>query len=70
MLSTFPIVHSRLSPLLPVFSFLLQKAEEKELARQGVKAAKQAAKASREQAAKEVKEAKAAVRQVDIPPFD
>ena len=53
-----------------MFSFLLQKAEEKELARQGQKAAKQAAKALRDQAAKEVKEAKAAVRQVDIPPFD
>ena len=70
LLSTFPIVNSRLSPLLPVFSFLLQKAEAKELARQDKKAAAEAAKAAREQAAKEVKEAKAATRQVDIPPFD
>ena len=57
-------------PPLPVFSFLLQKAEAKELARQEKKAAQEEQKAEKEKAAKEVKEAKAAAKQVDIVPFD
>ena len=69
MLSIFAIVvNFRL--FLYLFSFLLQKAELKDLAKQRKKAEQGALKAEKESAAKEVKAAKAAARQVDIVPVD
>ena len=69
MLSIFAIVvNFRL--FLYLFSFLLQKAELKDLARQQKKAEQEAPKAEKESTAKEAKAAKAAARQVDIVPVD